>query len=213
MMEIAGLPLTARCCGRYVSRAFPNTLLLLLLLILAGPCPVLSAEFTITKQSTEGITVLELSGPILREDDVKFSSVASRAPLLFTIVVMESPGGDVRAALGIGKEIRLRGFSTLVKPGRLCTSACALAWLAGDERYMAKGAKIGFHAAFAVEGNTPVEKGTPNALIGAYLQTLKLSEAAIAYITQASPSEVTWLTVLTAMHVGINLKVIGEDGN
>ena len=78
---------------------------------------------------------------------------------------------------------------------------------------MPKGAKIGFHAAFAVEGGTKIEKGAANALIGAYLKTLKLPDEAIAYITQASPNEIEWLTVTAAMHVGINFKVAGENGD
>jgi hypothetical protein len=78
---------------------------------------------------------------------------------------------------------------------------------------MARGAKIGFHAAFAVEGSALIEKGAANALVGAYLKTLELPDRAIAYITQASPRQVEWLTVIAAMHVGINLKVPGENGD
>jgi hypothetical protein len=57
-----------------------------------------------------------------------------------------------------------------------------------------------------------VEKGTANALIGAYLSKIKLPDEAVAYVTQASPSEVQWLSVDASMQVGINLWVAGENG-
>ena len=77
---------------------------------------------------------------------------------------------------------------------------------------MAPGAKIGFHAAYVREGNALIEKGVANALIGAYLNTLKLPDEAIKYITMAAPDDIEWLSVKAAMHMGINLTVAGENG-
>jgi hypothetical protein len=57
-----------------------------------------------------------------------------------------------------------------------------------------------------------VEKGAANALVGAYLKTLKLPDEAIAYITRAAPRQIEWLSVDASMLVGINLTVAGENG-
>jgi hypothetical protein len=183
-----------------------------LLAPLLTPVRALSANFNVVAQPGERLTFIEMSGPIAAGDDERFRVIANRAPFLFTIVVLDSPGGSVGPALTIGREIKARGFSTIVKSGATCASACALVWLAGDSRYMARGAKIGFHAASIVEGDTPIERGMPNAVIGAYLNTLELPETAIVYITKASPRQMEWFTVLNGIHYGINFKVPGESG-
>lgn len=171
-----------------------------------------AAEFTVQRQPGEKLVLVQFSGEILRDIN-KFRVMANRVPMLFTVLVMDSPGGNVAAALEIGREVKARGFSTLVKAGNTCASACGLIWLAGDSRYMARGARIGFHAAYAEHGGAQVEKGAPNALIGSYLHQLELPDTAIAYVTKASPGQMEWLTVLNAMHVGINFKVPGENGD
>lgn len=171
-----------------------------------------AAEFVVSAPNAHHITTINIAGVFHRGDEVKFRTALARVLPLLGIVVLESPGGDLQAGLKIGREISVRSYSTLVKAGTICASACALAWLAGDRRYMAPGAKIGFHAAYAEEGTSLVEKGAANALVGAYLNTLKLPDAAITYVTQASPSEIEWLSVDAAMRVGINLFVAGENG-
>src|SRR5262245_16313159 len=60
------------------------------------------------------------------------------------MVALNSPGGNVFAALQIGEFIRLRGWLTFVFGE--CDSACALIWLAGTPRMMMSNAKVGFHA-------------------------------------------------------------------
>jgi hypothetical protein len=174
-----------------------------------------AAEFAVNVRPVPGISTINLTGEILKGDDIKFRDTLlhARVPPLLAIVIMESKGGDLEAGLNIGREISARSYSTVVKAGEICASACALAWLAGDWRYMAPGAKIGFHAAYSEEGNILVEKGAANALVGAYLGNLKLSKEAIVYITQAPPREIRWLSVEEAMRVGINLSMAGENGD
>jgi hypothetical protein len=171
-----------------------------------------AAEFTVSTPDAQRIVTINISGVIQRGDDLRFRTSLARVLPLLGIVILESPGGDLQAGLNIGREISARAYATLVKSGAVCASACALAWLAGDWRYMAPGARIGFHAAYAKEGNALIEKGAANALIGAYLNTLKLPDDAIKYITKAAPTDVEWLSVNAAMHAGINLMVAGENG-
>ena len=172
-----------------------------------------AAEFTVAPPDAKHIVTINISGVIQKGDDLRFrASLAGVLPLL-GIVILESPGGDLQAGLNIGREISARAYATLVKSGAVCASSCALAWLAGDWRYMAPGARIGFHAAYAKEGNALIEKGAANALIGAYLNTLKLPDEAINYITKSAPNDIEWLSVNAAIHVGINLTVAGENGD
>jgi membrane-bound ClpP family serine protease len=171
-----------------------------------------AAEFAVSAPNEHHITTINIAGVFQKGDEEKFRIALTRVLPLLGIVVLESPGGNLQAGLKIGREISARSYSTVVKAGTTCASACALAWLAGDRRYMAPGAKIGFHAAYAEEGTSLVEKGAANALVGAYLNTLKLPDTAITYVTHASPREIEWLSVDAAMLVGINFFIAGENG-
>jgi ATP-dependent protease ClpP protease subunit len=130
----------------------------------------------------------------------KASPVSGRS-----VVFLNSPGGNLVAALQIGEFIRLKGWATIV-PSE-CYSSCALIWLAGTERMMPANAKIGFHAA-SMDNK---EIGVGNALIGTYLNRLGLSYGAVAFVTQASPDEITYLTPAEAKRVGIDVRVIEDQ--
>jgi HNH endonuclease len=86
-----------------------------------------------------------------------------------------------------------------------CASACALAWLGGSPRFMGRAAHIGFHAAYIEREGQASESGVGNALVGSYLTQIGLSEAAVVYITQAAPTEITLLTLRDAEKIGIKV--------
>src|SRR5690242_19821037 len=95
-------------------------------------CPVSAAEFKFTPGSPPepgskfpGLSLIELSGQIMPGDDDIFRKFQTRALPLFTGVILDSTGGDVAAALTIGRELHALGWSTLVKKGAVCASACA----------------------------------------------------------------------------------------
>jgi len=139
-------------------------------------------------------------------DENKFINIALRHSQ--AIVVFNSDGGNLRAGLEIGRAIRLKRYATLVTPNQICASACALAWLAGTPRGLTIGALIGFHAASDQDRNV-VASG--NALIGAYLTNLGLSDSAIVYVTQAAPSDMAWLTPESAGRSGIEVRLINPN--
>ena len=121
------------------------------------------------------------------------------------IVLLKSPGGDLRAGLSIGAEIRLLKYSTWVASGHLCASACSLIWLGGVNRYMSKDSRIGFHAVYESQGGYKRESEMGNAIVGAYLTHLGLSLASVEYITAAGPNEMQWLNVSAARQLGIDV--------
>ena len=114
------------------------------------------------------------------------------------------------AGLSIGKQIRQRGYATLVG-AKLCASACALAWLGGAHRYMQRDSRIGFHAAYVQNGEYVRETGMGNALIGAYLSKLGLGDSAIVYMTVSPPEYLNWLDLQSARDLGIDV-LLYEDG-
>jgi len=120
------------------------------------------------------------------------------------MIAFRSDGGSVVAGIQIGESIRLKGFTTTVTGTARCASACALAWLGGVRRFMSPEARIGFHAAYNMEGQ---ETGVGNALIGAYLNKIGLPYTAVTYITKASPDSMTWLSAADAEKSGIEVEV------
>jgi len=60
------------------------------------------------------------------------------------IVVFESPGGDVEEAMRIGLAIRQNGLETGVATA--CSSACTYSFVAGRQRILLPGGRLGFHA-------------------------------------------------------------------
>jgi hypothetical protein len=116
-------------------------------------------------------------------------------------------GADNR--IRIGNEIRAKGFWTFIKCGTLCESACALAWLGVVHRTISPAGFVGFHAAY--DAVTRLESGEGNALVGAYLARLGLSDAAIAYITHMGPNSMQWLSAGDAVKIGIEASELDYD--
>ena len=120
-------------------------------------------------------------------------------------------GGNLLAGLGIGRAIRLKEFTTIVPKNSVCASACGLAWLGGIERLVDEGAHVGFHAAYITDKGESKETGMGNALAGAYLNQLGLTQSAIAYVTEAAPQNMKWLTAEDAKNVGITMTVLASN--
>ena len=114
-----------------------------------------------------------------------------------------SDGGSLVAGIRIGTLIREKKFTTIIPDGASCASACALAWLGGTRRFMGEGASVGFHAAYVLKSYGPVESSSGNAILGAYLNQLGLSEDAILYITKTAPTSIQWMSLEDADEYGI----------
>ncbi len=106
------------------------------------------AEFGIASavQVLPGGLVAELSGSFSRSVPDMLRSVLDRTPSV-RAVRFESPGGDVAAAMEVARILHDRGLDSYV--GRGCNSACTLAFLGGRRRYLAEGARLGFHEAWS----------------------------------------------------------------
>jgi hypothetical protein len=128
------------------------------------------------------------------------------------IVFLESTGGIIGTAIRIGQIIHEYGFSTAVADETVCTSSCAIIWLAGKERFIATTSHVGFHASYKAENHEVSSSG--NAIVGAYLYEIGLRDpATIVYVTEASPQSMTWLTINDAMHHGIAARAFSLSQN
>ena len=115
----------------------------------------------------------------------------------------------MKAALAIARFIRVRGYTTFVANNQECTSACGFIWLGGVRRVMEPDVRIGFHAAWvrSETGGADVSS-VANALVGAYMQEIGLSDVAIAYLTSAAPTQFNWLNRRNARALGIQFELV-----
>ena len=153
--------------------------------------PAHAAEFY-NETFSDGTEAIIVSGEIVAGDEERFRNLSIKYPK--AIVALESPGGALKPALEIGRQIRLRGYETLVLDGKSCVSACALVWIAGSRRIIWGLGRVGFHASYIDDNGRKVESGVANAIVGYYLSQLNLSEGAVIFATSAPPDEVLWLT-------------------
>lgn len=166
-----------------------------------------AATIKLLSPASGDTALVTVQGEFLLSDLEQFRKSVST--ISKAVVAFQSDGGSVVAGIEIGKLIRSRNFATVVGDGIRCASACALAWLGGSRRLMGKDARIGFHAAYNADSGQ--ETGVGNALVGAYLSQIGLSDTAVVYVTQASPNSMTWLTISEAQLVGIDVAELGSS--
>jgi len=175
-----------------------------LTLSLACTAPTTAAEISIEANSTPSSALIGIDGTLVPADVDQFR--AKVAGIKKAAVIFRSNGGNLYAAIRIGKFIRAMNWITYVPADVTCASACALAWLGGTRRFADPTARIGFHAAGTNEGGQVTETSFGNALIGAYLNEIGMSEEAILYITSADPRSMRWLSAEEAARFGIELE-------
>ena len=170
-----------------------------------------AADIRVDPSPSGKAVIITVEGELLSGDEKKFTQIALQNDM--AVVLFSSPGGSTLAGVEIGRAIRLKGYFTAVSGGALCASACGYAWLGGVKRFMERSSKIGFHASYVRENGINKESGVGNALVGAYLNSLGLSQYAIAYISTAGPDAMTWMRPEDAADVGIEVQVVDANGD
>jgi hypothetical protein len=179
------------------------------LLLALAATPIRAAEIKIDTSTSPALITIE--GTINDGDDDLFRTRIGTIPQ--AVVGLDSPGGNLHAGIEIGTTIRMRGYATTVPMGSKCASACGLIWLGGSPRtilYDAQGntGLVGFHAAINTQTGA---MSVGNAWAGSYFGKLGLSDEAIAYLTEASPDSIQWLTSADAERLGIRVSYVKVD--
>lgn len=173
------------------------------LLVVTGSFPAHSAEFKVDKLNN-GTAMIFVLGEIESGDEDTFRQLSLQNPK--AIVALDSNGGKLIPAIEIGKMIRLAGYPTIVGDDFMCSSSCALIWLAGSPRYLEPAGKVGFHASYRDNGGKFEETGVGNAIVGHYLSLLNLPQSAVIFATSASPNDITWLDGSNTEQSGIDYR-------
>ena len=174
----------------------------LLVLSLSSATAAQAAEIDV-KPVDNGSTLIVIEGDFEHSDVDTFRTKIAALSTPRVTVAFKSDGGSLVAGIRIGTLIREKKFATVIPDGGSCASACALAWLGGSRRFMGEGATVGFHAAYVLKSYGPVESSSGNAILGAYLNQLGLSEDAILYLTKTAPTSIQWMSLADANEQGI----------
>jgi ATP-dependent protease ClpP protease subunit len=168
--------------------------------ILAASFGARGATIDVLPSDKGGLPTIRIEGHIELEDKEEFER--KTAGIEKAVVLLSSPGGNMKAGIDIGTKIHERGFQTVVDG--TCASSCALMWLGGGPRVVTPGSRVGFHAPGVLVGAELVDSSTASARMGAYLSTVGMSDDAVGYITQSSIHDIKWLTPTDAKTVGID---------
>ena len=180
------------------------SILVLLLLSLT----VAKAADIDVKHLGNGSTLIVVDGEFELSDVDTFRTKVAALSTSRVAVAFQSDGGSLVAGIRMGALIREKKFATVVPDGASCASACALAWLGGTRRFMGQGSSVGFHAAYILKSYGPIESSSGNAILGAYLNQLGLSEEAILYVTKAAPTSIQWISLQDANEHGIAVAML-----
>jgi hypothetical protein len=118
-----------------------------------GACTFSSSSSAISlKQAGDQLFI---SGPIEVGDEVKVQDAFRESPAIRTVILRNSPGGNVRTAYAIGDMMRAKRMRTAVSG--YCNSGCSRLFLGGTERlftddYPAHLTRVGFHGHYYTEG-------------------------------------------------------------
>jgi hypothetical protein len=126
---------------------------------------------------------IEISGSFSWALPQNVEAVLASAPNA-RVVRLESPGGHLLPAMQIASIIQRRGLDTYV--GRFCASACTIAFLGGQQRWVAPDAKLGFHQANAP--GFPPEQA--NAFLRTIYETFTVPPPFIAHVLRTSYHDV-----------------------
>jgi hypothetical protein len=144
----------------------------------------------------------------------RFVRLLERREVATATVYFNSPGGHLVEAMRFGREIRARGFDTVVgarsadavtpRPG-LCFSACPFAFAGGVRRSLLPGSSLGVHRA---ANRVPVAdeadfQGAVASQAREYLAEMGLSTELAALMTEAPHDSIREITPAEAAALGL----------
>jgi hypothetical protein len=188
---------TPAAAARHLSLTAAVAVLLPLISAGAGEAATLRVH-----EINEAVEVISVDGPIEVGDHRRFAALA-RSSSRQKIVFLNSMGGQLLEGLAMGRAIRGSGMATAVGGEGHCASVCALMWLAGQTRYLERGAQVGFHAAYWATRRKSEVSSVGNAHVGYYLAEIEASPHIIELATRARPEVIEWLTADDLLSHGI----------
>lgn len=160
-------------------------------------------------ETVDGPQIVMIAGQIEDGDDMAF--VAKTDGIEEAIVLLRGPGGAPVTAMNIGAVISERGYDTAIVPFAECSSGCALAWLAGQERFMAPTARVNLTIDSAATEAAPSLPALQN-LVRSYLRDTSINEAnrGVTYSRDGAVPDL-WLDRAAVMDIGIEVTISEQE--
>jgi hypothetical protein len=133
------------------------------------------------------------------------------------VVVLNSQGGDVLAALALGGQIRNAGLATAVQAydraaarfvhGGDCASACAFVFIGGVERTVADGARVGVHQMYPrvrmADDDTISDMQFLTALVALHIDRMGAGTGMLVLALRTSRQDMRWLSAAELGRFGV----------
>jgi len=103
-----------------------------------------AADF-VEKTSADGSSYVLLQGSIDKGDTERLEQLLLSGKIDSRTIAFNSPGGSLWEGVLMGRILRYRGFSTYVRPGEECVSACLFAFMGGEQRFVYPKGELGGH--------------------------------------------------------------------
>ncbi len=181
--------------------------------LLAGAGPAAAAPMTIRTERFDGIPdMLDAEATVYVDGEIDAPGVKRLRSTLAGLqgmpvtIQFNSTGGELSAAIAMGRLIRQSGVATGVgqagarrfdiRPGK-CFGVCAMAYLGGRFRYFVKGSGYGVHrpAPPKKNGGDALEVGQKiSALLAEYLREMDADPALLSLIATAAPDKLRVLS-------------------
>ncbi|WP_424988443.1 ATP-dependent Clp protease proteolytic subunit [Microbulbifer sp. S227A] len=154
-----------------------------------------------------GLT-LTLTGPIVDGDADRIRAVLAEhadPEMRDILVLFDSPGGSLVEGLEIARILRTRTeivsaqVGTSERPNAECASACVIAYLGADLRYLAQNGKIGVHQFADSSGTVEADVGIDLAQrlaseIVSLLDQQRVDVELFEQMSSTPPSQITWVS-------------------
>jgi len=144
---------------------------------------------------------INITGTITKDDPARFIAVVAAAKLVprGTTIMLQSDGGDVYAAIEIGRYVRALRLATMASNS--CVSACVFILAGGVHRFTDPNrAIIGIHRPFSTDTNATNLAGADarykrlDSLVRSYFKEMNISGTLADVMLRTPPQDVVFLT-------------------
>ena len=148
---------------------------------------------------TEGSVWLWVTGTISEADASQFERLSPVLEHKTPSIKLNSRGGDVKAAMKIGRIIRKYDGETIINGNNKCYSSCALIFISGVQRIIIDRGELGLHRPYfasAPQSREAIEKQVPLMLsmIKSYISEMGVTDNFYQLMVNTDPSAITTYT-------------------
>lgn len=176
-----------------------------------------AAEFRVTSHVRDGVTEANvvINGRIERRDGLRLEALVedllSSGRGLRLDAFVDSPGGDVEAAIAVGRLLRRIQANVWVSPGAQCLSSCVFLLAGGDMKLVMDGARVGIHRPYITDMSYEPSYSDVQSLYlrvqataRKYLQDMHLNASLVDEMFSVPPEKMRILTKQDLERFGLN---------